>query len=73
MDPSLGRWAGPLATAVGVGGLLYGALFVWIVQGAPDWVPEVWHALLAGGGLLSIPVAVALYQRLRVTDEGLAL
>lgn len=73
LDPSLGRWAGPLATAVGVGGLLYGALFVWIVQGAPDWVPEVWHALLAGGGLLSIPVAVALYQRLRVTDEGLAL
>ena len=71
--PSLDRLAGPLATAVGLGGLLYGALFVWIVQGSPDWVPEVWHALLAVGALLSIPVAVALYQVLRPVDEGFAL
>ncbi|MCA1675440.1 MAG: hypothetical protein LC799_25730, partial [Actinobacteria bacterium] len=56
MSPSLERVAGPLARAVGVGGLLYGLLFVWIVQGAPDWVPEVWHALLVVGGLLTIPV-----------------
>jgi hypothetical protein len=71
--PSLERLAGPCATAVGIGGLLYGALFGWIVLGAPDWVPEVWFALLALGGLVSVPVAVALYQRLRATDEGLAL
>jgi hypothetical protein len=71
--PSLDRLAGPCATAVGIGGLLYGALFGWIVLGAPDWVPEVWFALLALGGLVSVAVAVALYQRLRVTDEGLAL
>lgn len=71
--PSLERLAGPCATAVGIGGLLYGALFAWIVVGAPDWVPEVWFALLALGGLVSVAVAVALYQRLRATDEGLAL
>jgi hypothetical protein len=65
--------AGPLATAVGVGGLLYGLLFLWIVEGAPDWVPEAWHALLVVGGLLTIPVTVALYQVVRDTDEGLAL
>jgi hypothetical protein len=73
VSPSLDRVAGPLARAVGVGGLLYGLLFVWIVQGAPDWVPEVWHALLVVGGLLTIPVTVALYQVVRATDEGLAL
>ena len=72
-SPSLDRLAGPCAAAVGVGGLLYALLFVWIVWGAPDWVPEAWFALLLVGGLVSVPVAVALYQRLRATDEGLAL
>jgi hypothetical protein len=71
--PSLDRLAGPFATAVGIGGLLYGALFFWIVQGAPDWVPEVWFALLLLGALVSVPVGVAVYQRLRPVDEGLAL
>ena len=71
--PSLDRVAGPLATAVAAGGLLFGALFFWIVQGAPDWVPEVWHALLLAGALLSVPVLVAVYQRVRPVDEGLAL
>ena len=56
-----------------MGGLLYGLLFIWIVQGAPDWVPEVWHALLVTGGLLTIPVTVALFQVVRATDEGWAL
>lgn len=71
--PSLDRYGGPCATAVGVGGLLYGLLFVWIVQGSPDWVAEVWFALLVSGALVSIAVAAALYQRLRPIDEGLAL
>ena len=73
VSPSLDRLAGPFATAVGVGGLLYGALFAWIVVGSPDWVPDLWFALLTVGGLLAVPVGVALYQRLRATDEGLAL
>ena len=63
----------PCASALGVGGLLYGALFYWIVVGAPDVVAEVWFALLLGGALLSVPVAVALYLRLRAVDEGMAL
>lgn len=71
--PSLGRLAGPCATAVGVGGLVFGGLFYWIVVGAPDGVAEVWFGLLLGGALLSVPVAVALYLRLRAVDEGLAL
>jgi hypothetical protein len=72
-SPLLDRLAGPLATAVGVGGLLYGALFAWIVAGSPSWVGEVWVALLLVGSLISVPVSVAIYQRLRPTDEGLAL
>ena len=71
--PSLDRLAGPFAMAVGIGGLLYGVLFFWIVQGAPDWVPEVWHALLLIGALINVPVLVAVFQRVRSTDEGLAL
>lgn len=71
--PSLARLAGPLAKAVGVGGLLYGALFFWIVQGAPDWVPDVWFALLLVGALLGVPVLVAVYQRVQPVDDGLAL
>src|SRR5438128_159304 len=72
-NPSLDRWASPFATVVGVGGLLYGLLFIWIVQGAPDWVAQAWFALLVLGGLVSIAVAVVLFQRLRPIDEGLAL
>ena len=71
--PSLNRLAGPCATAVGVGGLAYGLLFVWIVEGAPDWVAQLWFALLVAGALVSVAVAVALYERLRAVDEGLAL
>lgn len=71
--PSLQRVAGPCATAVGIGGLLYGVLFAWIVAGSPDWVPQVWFALLLGGGLVTVAVSVALYLRLRTVDDGLAL
>ena len=71
--PSLLGVAGPCAVAVAVGGFLYGALFAWIVVGAPGWVPDVWFALLVVGGLVTVPVFVALYERLRVTDDGLAL
>ena len=70
MSPSLDRVAGRLAGAVAVGGLLYGLLFVWIVEGSPDWVPEFWHALAVGGGLLTIPVTVALYQVVRPPTRG---
>jgi hypothetical protein len=62
-----------LSTVVAVGGLLFGVLFVWIVVGSGRHVSEVWFALLLGGGLVTVPVSVALYQRLRVTDEGFAL
>jgi hypothetical protein len=39
--PSLERVAAPCAVAVAAGGFLYGALFAWIVVGAPGWVPKV--------------------------------
>ena len=71
--PSLDRLAAPCATAVGVGGLLYGLLFVWIVQGSPDSVSKAWFGLLLLGGLVSVAVAEALFQRLRPVDEGLAV
>ncbi|MFN2505347.1 MAG: hypothetical protein ABR540_14175, partial [Acidimicrobiales bacterium] len=49
-----------------MGGLLYGLLSSGSCRVAPEWVPEVWHALLVVGGLLTIPVMVALYQVVRV-------
>lgn len=72
-SPSLRRVAAPCAVAVALGGFLYGVLFAWIVVGAPSWVPKLWFALLVVGGLVTVPVLVALYHRVRVTDDGLAL
>jgi hypothetical protein len=78
MDPRTGagsfeRVAGTTAIAVAVGGFVYALLFVWIVAGSPDWVLSLWYWLLMGGAILSIVPLVAVYERVRRTDQGFAL
>jgi hypothetical protein len=65
------RFAALCALLGGPGALAYAALFISIVEGNTDTAP--WFAVLLGGALLTVPVMIALYQRLRVVDEGFAL
>ena len=67
------RFAGISAILVGVGGLVYGVLFATIVYGAGRPVALTWLGVGLVGALLALPVAVALYMRLRDTDRGFAL
>lgn len=68
------RFAAGCAVAVGVGALAYAILFAVIVTAdPPSWVTGLWFFLLMAGGLLSVPVMVALYHRLRVVDAGFAM
>ncbi|HEV8683655.1 MAG TPA: hypothetical protein VGS09_12930 [Actinomycetota bacterium] len=75
MGSSFERWAGWAAVAVGVGALAYAVVFAVIVLSdePPTWVVGLWFFLLMLGGLLTVPALVALYQRLRATDPGIAM
>jgi hypothetical protein len=67
------RFGGMSAILLGIGGLIYAILFAFVVAGSPSWVTGLWLTFLLVGGLLTTVVTVALYQRLRETDEGVAL
>ena len=69
------RFGGNCAIALGIGGFVYATLFAIIVadENAPTWVSGLWLTFLLVGGLLTTVVTVALYQRLRETDDGFAL
>lgn len=73
MSPTFQRFAGISAVLVGLGGLVYGVLFGAIVYGAGRPVALTWLTIGLVGAVLSVPVAVALYLRLRETDRGFAL
>jgi hypothetical protein len=70
---SFTRFAGLASIFVAVGALLYAILFIAIVEGAGKTTLEFWFFLLMLGGIGTIPVLVALYQRLREVDAGFAL
>jgi hypothetical protein len=70
---SFDRFGGTCTVLLGIGGLLYAILFAFVVAGSPTWVTGLWLLFLMVGGFLTTVVAVALYQRLRETDEGVAL
>jgi hypothetical protein len=70
---SFDRFGGICAVLLGIGGLVYAILFAFVVAGSPTWVTGLWLTFLLAGGLLTTIVTVALYQRLRETDEGVAL
>jgi hypothetical protein len=73
MSRAFARFAGIASTLVGLGGLLYALLFIYIVAGAPRLVGHLWYLLLMLGGLFSVVVVAAVYRVLREVDAGLAL
>jgi hypothetical protein len=70
---SFERVAGVASFLVVLGAVLYSIFFIWIVEGGGSNVRAVWYFLLMLGGLGTVPVLVALYFRLRASDEGFAL
>jgi hypothetical protein len=73
MSRTFERFAGSCAILVGIGGLVYGLLFGWIVLGASRAVARTWLGVGLVGAILATPVLVALYYRLRDTERGFAL
>jgi hypothetical protein len=65
------RLAALCSMFVGLGAVVYAVLFITIVEGNDETEP--WFAILLGGAVLTIPVMIALYGRLRAVDEGFAL
>ncbi len=53
--------------------LAYSLTFGYYARDGADWAQYASSGLLVAGGLAGLPVLVALYQRLRVNDEGFAL
>jgi hypothetical protein len=70
---SFERFAGVCAVVVGLSGLAYAIAFVTLLSDATKTADALSNALLMFAGLLSIAVLVAVYGRLRQTDEGFAL
>ena len=68
---SFDRFAGVCSIAVAFGALAFAAVFAVIVGGDSQTKP--FFALLLGGAILSVPVLVAIFRRLRETDEAFAL
>ncbi len=66
-------FAGSCAIAAGIGGFLYAIAFIVLVATSTTGIKTLGFLLLLAGGILSIVVFVALYQRLRAVDEGFAL
>ena len=71
--PSYERFAGACAIATGVGGFSYAVAFVLILRSAPKAADTASALFLLFGGILTVIVLVALYQRLRETDPSFAL
>jgi hypothetical protein len=67
------RFAGGCAIAVGVGTILYSVAFIVALRTTLPSAVTAAAFLLLLGGLLTTPVSVALYLRLRPAEEGFAL
>jgi hypothetical protein len=57
----------------GAAALAYSLTFGYYVRRGANWAQYTSSGLLVAGGLVGLPVLVALYQRLRFADEGFAL
>jgi len=73
MTGNFERFAGYCAVVTGVGGFLYSIAFVLVARAAPDLGQNLSWLLLLIGGLLTMPVLIALFQRLREIDPGIAM
>lgn len=67
------RLGAALAAILGVGGLVYGVLFVLVARGTTDAVLRVWLVTGVFGGLVAAGVFVAIYERTRATDRIVAM
>jgi len=67
------RFGGMCAVLAGIAGFGYSTAFVIYLHNASRRAAYVDDVLLLAGGLLSIAAFVAVYGRLRSTDEGFAL
>ena len=70
---SSSRTAGSVAIALGAGGFAYSTSFVLYLHSGSTGAAKLAALLLSGGGVLSLVVLVALYERLRATDPFVAL
>lgn len=73
MTVAFERVAGYCAVLTGVGGFLYSVAFVIVARLAPDLGANLSWLILMVGGLLTVPVLVALHGRLRDVSQGAAL
>ena len=73
MSRTFERFAGACAGLVALGGVGYAIAFVFTVHSAPRGAAYASALFLLGGGLVSMVVMIALYQRLRSTDPSFAL
>lgn len=71
MSSRFERLAGFCALFVGLGALVYAILFITIVEGNDETEP--WFTILLVGAIVTVPVMVALYYRLREFDQAAAL
>ena len=67
------RFAGACAIAVGLGGIGFSLFFVIFLANDASWAAAITELLLLVGGVLSIPVFVALYDHLRAVETRFAL
>ena len=70
---SFERIAGYCALATGIGGFLYSVAFVVVTRPAPAFGAGLSWGILLVGSLLTIPVLVALYERLSEASRGAAM
>jgi hypothetical protein len=73
MSRAFERFAGACAALVALGGVGYAIAFVITVGSAPRAASYASSLFLLTGGLVSLVVMIALYQRLRLTDPSFAL
>jgi hypothetical protein len=73
MSRAFERFAGACASLVALGGVGYAIAFVITVRSAPRGASYASSLFLLAGGLVSLVVMIALYQRLRLADPSFAL
>ncbi|MBI4550814.1 MAG: hypothetical protein HY710_00955 [Candidatus Latescibacteria bacterium] len=73
MSTSFERFAGVCAILTGLAGFCYSIAFIVVARTDPELGRLLSGLFLLVGGLLSSPVLVALYHRLRETDDAFAL
>jgi hypothetical protein len=72
MSRQFERFAGACAIAVAVGTVLYGIVFAINVKYGETWAATSAALLLLAGGIIGVPVVLALFGRLREVDRGFA-